>query len=214
MTFCMPGAALDDDEAVGLLNHHADQADRRLQVVPPERRDDVVLGLDDGQRAHRLVAVLEPRVATAAIGARRPLDDAAALALLRSGDALRLDKDRTGQERGHDDHNRDAPARLHRHRVLRKLIAPDAPRHTTRRIRGSRGDPARWSTDISAGACSTAAACASARTGSGTRPESIAYGQGTDRLKAGFYNNPSSIVRKRRRTETPAALVRTRLINN
>ena len=35
--FCMPDAALDDDEAVRLLDHHADQADRRLQAVARER---------------------------------------------------------------------------------------------------------------------------------------------------------------------------------
>jgi hypothetical protein len=51
-------AALDDDEAVGLLHHEADQADRRLQVVGAERLQHEVLRLHDGQRAHRLVTML------------------------------------------------------------------------------------------------------------------------------------------------------------
>ena len=86
--FRMPGAALDDDEAVRLLNHHADQADRRLQVVAHQRREDFALRLDDSHRAHRFVAVLEAFVAGAAVGPGGPFDDAAALALLWLGDPL------------------------------------------------------------------------------------------------------------------------------
>ena len=52
-------APLDDDEAVRLLDHHANQAGRRLQAVAIQRLHDVVLRLDDGQRAHRLVALLD-----------------------------------------------------------------------------------------------------------------------------------------------------------
>ena len=57
----MPCAALDDDEAVRLLHHQADEAGGRLQAVASQRRHDVVLRLDDRERAHRLVAVLESR---------------------------------------------------------------------------------------------------------------------------------------------------------
>ena len=37
-------AALDDDEAVGLLNHQSNQSDRRRQVVAAQRRQDVSCG--------------------------------------------------------------------------------------------------------------------------------------------------------------------------
>ena len=73
-----PGAAFDDDEAVRLLDHHPDQAGRRRQAIAAQIGKDDVLRLDHGQGAHRLVAVLEPLVPGAAVGAGRPLNDAAA----------------------------------------------------------------------------------------------------------------------------------------
>ena len=80
-----PGAALDDDEAVRLLNHQADQSNWAMTGVPHQRRKDLALWLNNSHRAHRLVTVLEAVVADAAVGPGRTLDDAASLALLRLG---------------------------------------------------------------------------------------------------------------------------------
>ena len=97
-----PGAPLDDDEAVGLLNHQADEADGRLEVVAQQRRQDLALRLDDSHRAHRFVAVLEAAVAGAAVGAGRTLDDAPALTLFRLRDTA-LGEHVIGDEDGHRD---------------------------------------------------------------------------------------------------------------
>jgi hypothetical protein len=99
------GAALDDDEAVGLLDHHADEAHRRGQFVARERGDDFALRLDDGHRAHRLVALLKPAVALAAVGAGGALDDAATLTGLGLGDAALRGGDGWNEHGadGHDD---------------------------------------------------------------------------------------------------------------
>src|SRR4029077_41738 len=56
---------------------------------------------DNRQGAHRLVAVLEPFVAGTAVSAGRAFDHAAALTLLRLGDALR-----NGRRRGQNDTHR------------------------------------------------------------------------------------------------------------
>ena len=82
-------AALDYDEAVGLLDHHADQPDGRLKVVAVKVGEDLVLRLHDGDRSHRLVAVLEPLRAFRPLRARRTLDCASALSLFVPGDSLR-----------------------------------------------------------------------------------------------------------------------------
>ena len=90
-----PGAALDHDEAVRLLDHHAGSARPVTRGCSGcSDGEDDVLRLDHGQRAHRLVAMLEAVVARAAVGARRALDDAAALALFRFRDSLCTDRSR------------------------------------------------------------------------------------------------------------------------
>src|SRR5262249_25068048 len=81
-----PLAAFDDQETIRLLDHHSDEADRRLQVVARERHHVLALWLDNSHRPHRLVAVLEPVIAFAAFGARGTFDDAPTLALLGFGD--------------------------------------------------------------------------------------------------------------------------------
>jgi len=75
------GAALDDDEAVRLLNHHPNESDRRRQVVARQRDQHFVLRLDDGHGAHRGIAVFELLVTFRTLGAGRTFDDAASLAL-------------------------------------------------------------------------------------------------------------------------------------
>jgi hypothetical protein len=52
-------AALHHLEAVGLLDHHADQAHRRVQAVAAQACQDVALRLDHRDRALRGVALLE-----------------------------------------------------------------------------------------------------------------------------------------------------------
>jgi hypothetical protein len=72
-------------------------------AVARERAHHAVLRLDDGHRAHRLVAFLEvARRALRALRARRALDVRAALALLGAERVLRLGTHReyeTGQDR-------------------------------------------------------------------------------------------------------------------
>src|SRR4030095_15369648 len=52
-------AALDHDEAVRLLDHEADEAHRRAELIAREGPPHVVLRLHHGHRAHGLVAALE-----------------------------------------------------------------------------------------------------------------------------------------------------------
>ena len=54
-----PEPALDDDEAVRLLHHHANEAGGGLQAVAIEGLHDVVLRLHHGQCAHGLAAMLD-----------------------------------------------------------------------------------------------------------------------------------------------------------
>src|SRR4029079_6276787 len=80
-------AALAEDEAVRLLNHHANQADRRREVIPAERDEHFVLRFDYGHRGSWSVTVLEAFLSLRAFVSCRSLNDTAALSLFRFRDA-------------------------------------------------------------------------------------------------------------------------------
>src|SRR4029077_8471587 len=83
-----PRAAFDDDEAVGLLDHHANQAAGRPEVVVQQRRKYHVLWFDDGHGPHWRHAVFE-LVPGRSISTGGAFDDAATLPLLGLGYPLR-----------------------------------------------------------------------------------------------------------------------------
>ena len=83
-------AALDDLEAVRLLDHHADHRRRRAEAVALQVLADLALRLDDGQRSLRRIAALElgARALRLAVGAGTAGGERAALAeRLRRGRA-------------------------------------------------------------------------------------------------------------------------------
>ena len=82
----------------------------------------LALRLDDGERAHRLVAVLEAVVACAALGAGSALDDAAALALLWLGDALGLDVCRHQRGARRDRHDTTSSSIEHIERLRHAVV--------------------------------------------------------------------------------------------
>src|SRR5215813_811132 len=94
-------APLHHDEAVGLLDHQPDEADRRAKLVARERPSHVVLGLHDGEGSHRLVTALQIGAALGPARSRRSLDDAPSLALLHVGDALPVSRDCCCQDTRH-----------------------------------------------------------------------------------------------------------------
>ena len=110
-------AAFHDDEAVGLLDHHADQAGRRLQVVGAQVAQDLILRLHHGHGAHRLVAALEPFWCIGTAGASAALHDAAALALFGAGDALRERRARRHRIRDGQHADTERQARVGRHEL-------------------------------------------------------------------------------------------------
>src|SRR5690606_25335324 len=89
--------AFDDDEAVRLLHHHANEAGRRLQSIARESLRDVALRLDDRERAHRPVAMFEPAVPLRSAWTRGPLNLAAPGTLLHRQWAALCERGRANQ---------------------------------------------------------------------------------------------------------------------
>ncbi len=106
--------ALDHEEAVGLLNHQADQAGRGLQPVSRERLGGIVLRLGDCHRAHRLVTLLQAVCSDGPRGSGGTGNRASARTLLVT---RRTVSERSTGEAHPQDHGSDAP----RGRAIRLL---------------------------------------------------------------------------------------------
>ena len=141
-------APLDDDEAVRLLDHQADQADRGAELVAREAPRHRVLGLDHGHRARKACHSARDRSRPASRWGRRSPGLAAALALLHVREPLPV-RGRRQSQRGHEHPEPQSAARcchppappVQGHRPskatstvhMRRSVAPEAHARRSRR---------------------------------------------------------------------------------